>query len=474
MLLWHRTRFRPGNAAFIQSRHPARTLLLAFLLAICVGGLLLGLPICSREAPQSWSTAFFTATSAVCVTGLVVVDTATTWTPFGQLVILLLIQVGGLGYMLASTLLFLIFRRDPALHDRLLLRETFGQITLRDTLQLALRAVRFTLAVELIGAIILTAHFMGEPERGFGEALWRGVFHSVSAFCNAGFYLFGQDVPGVAGLVVYQDDALVNFTVAALIIIGGLGFTVCQELWEFRRGTPRRPLSLHTRIVLFMTFWLVVGGTIILLATEWSNPKTFGPLSLPLKMMAAFFQSVTTRTAGFNTVDFGQLRSITLLVMGIFMFIGASPGGTGGGVKTTTFAVTGAAVNATLHGRPDIEITNRRIPTEVVLRALMLIFLSFTVIVAGMFILTFTEPTTLIQAGFRDNLFMKLQFEVLSAFGTVGVSTGITPHLTEAGRIVIMALMFIGRLGPTTVAMALSRRDAPPKHRMPSEKVSLG
>jgi trk system potassium uptake protein len=455
----------------VQPRQPARTLVLLFLFAIMGGTALLQLPICAREGPIDLSTALFTATSAVCVTGLVVVDTATAYSWVGQAIILLLIQIGALGYMTASTVLVLILGRQPDLYSRLLLRETLGQVTLSDTRRLLFHAVGLTFAAEAVGALILTARFAMEPGRGLGEAAWRGVFHAVSAFCNAGFDLFGLDGHAIAGLGKYQGDWIVNFTVMALIIIGGLGFPVWAELLYRRRG---RPLTLHTRIVLVMSAALILVGFLGVLVAEWTNPGTLRLLPLHQKLLAALFQSVTTRTAGFATVDFADLRSITLLGMGVLMFIGASPGGTGGGVKTTTASVILSAIRASVYGKEDAEIHNRRIAAENVYRALVLFLLSFAFVVVGMFLLTTTEPDALMEAGFTANLFVQIQFEAISAFGTVGLSTGITPYLTDTGRVVIIILMFIGRLGPITVATALAKRGPVERRRLPEERVALG
>jgi trk system potassium uptake protein TrkH len=460
-----------SERSVVRPRHPARTLVFSFLVLVVLGALLLRMPFSVYGEPVSWSTAFFTSTSAVCVTGLAVTDTATTFSPIGQLIILLMIQIGGLGYMVASSLLFLLFGREPTLHERLLLRESFGHVTLKDTGRLLWRALRFALGVEAVGAVILTARFYQEAEHDLADAAWRGVFHAVSAFCNAGFDILGRDVRS-GSLIGYRDDVVVNFTVAALIIIGGLGFAVCQELL-YERGRSRR-MTLHSRMVLAMTFCLVVLGTVSFLLTEWSNANTLAPLPLGNKMLVSFFQSVSFRTAGFATVDFADLRSITLLLGGMLMFIGASPGGTGGGIKTTTFAAVLVAMTASLRGRRDAEIFHRRLDNDLVFRAMLLIFMAVGIIVTAMFALTFTEPEGLIQAGYKGTIFVDLQFEVISASGTVGLSTGITPQLSEAGRMVIMALMFLGRLGPTTVAVAFAASQARRKYRLPDEKVALG
>ncbi len=460
----------------VRPRHPARTLMLLFLALIFIGGLLLRLPMSAQGEPLDWSAAFFTATSAVCVTGLSVFDIKETLSPVGQVILLLLIQAGGLGYMLASTFLLLVFGRELRLHERLLLRSTLGQVTLRDTRTLVLRAVAFTLFIEVLGAIVLTVRFMALPGFSFLQALWYGIFHSVSAFCSAGFDLFGVGPAGQHSLAAFRSDVWVNFTIAALIAVGGLGFAVYQEFlvrWQTPRS-KRSPLSLHTRVVLAMSVALWGIFTLVILVTEWTNPHTLGPLSLGEKLLTGTFHSISLRSGGFSTVDFGTLRSITLMLCGMAMFIGAAPGGTSGGIKVTTFAAMMATVIATLRGKSDVEIFHRRLSTENIRRALVLVFVSFCVIVGGMVLVTFTEPNALIEAGQKDNLFMRLQFEVLSAFGTTGLSTGVTPHITDAGRIVLMVMMLAGRLGPITAASALAAPPPQSRRRLPEEEVALG
>lgn len=465
------SRFRAQLSTLNRPGHPARDLVALFLLLTLVGTLLLRLPACAREGAASWSTALFTATSATCVTGLAVKDTASFWTPLGQAVILLLIQAGGLGYMTASSVLAVLFRTQPDLNARLLLRETLGEVTLADTLRLFIGAVRFTLIVEGVGALLLTARFLVEPGRSPGDALWRGVFHSVSAFCNAGFDLFGRDGHAVASLGGYRNDWMVNLTIAALFIIGGLGYPVCAEL---TRRRANRPLSLHTRIVLLATLTLLPFGWGAVLLTEWTNPATLQPLGWGEKLLVAFFQSATTRTAGFATVDFADLRPITLMIMGLLMVIGASPGGTGGGIKTTSFAVALFAMRASLRGNPDVEAFGRRIAPAQVYRTVFLIFLSVAILIAGTFALVLTEPGAVGAKGVQDHLFVRLQFEVMSAFATVGLSTGITPFVSDAGRLVLVALMFIGRVGPVTAAMAWVPPPTTPRRRLPEERIALG
>lgn len=467
---WQEQWSESSRRIVIRPRHPARTLALLFVLAIVCGGMALQLPLCSRSGlPVDASTAYFTATSAVCVTGLAVVDTAATYSFFGQAVLLLLIQVGALGYMLASTLLVVFLRREPNFHDRILLRDTLGQLSLRDTFRLVRHAVLFTLVVEALGAALLASRFLLLLEVQAGDAIWLGLFHSVSAFGNAGFDLFGPY--GSTSLSRFRGDWIINFTVAALITTGGLGFLVCHELLQFRIG---KLLSVHSRIVLATTLALMVAGTVAILLTEWTNEGTLAPLPWPEKLLAAFFQSVTTRTAGFATLDLGSMRSVTLVILGLLMFVGGSPGSTAGGVKTTTFATMLLAVRASLSGRSDVEVFHRRLSPELIYRALVLAVLFLAVFAIGTFVLAFSEPVTLQVAGFRTNLFMRIQFETLSALATVGLSTGITPAITPLGRVVLMGLMFVGRLGPITVAAAIAAPKPPPQRRLPAEEVSLG
>ncbi|MBW3637869.1 MAG: Trk family potassium uptake protein [Armatimonadetes bacterium] len=458
----------------LRPRAPARTLVALFMAVIALGTVLLQLPISAREGSVGWSTAFFTSTSAVCVTGLSVVDIASTYSFFGQVVLLLLIQVGGLGYMLASTLLFLLLGGEVGLHDRLLLRDTLGQVALRDTRRLVLRAIKFTFFAEGVGALLLWLLFWHTGRYDGLTALWHGIFHAVSAFCNAGFDIKGVSESGVASLGVYRTHWGVNGVVSALIICGGLGFVTCSELWEWNKAKRRRALSLTTRLILWGTASLLVGGMAVFLFAEWTNPKTLGPLSLGDKLMTAGFQSVTLRTAGFSTLDFGQMRSITLLISGLWMFIGAAPGGTGGGLKITTFAAVLLAVKSTLRAESDAEIFGRRIATRDVFRSMVLLVLAFAAIVAGTFSMAFTEPQALMEAGYRDNLFMQIQFEVISAFCTVGLSAGVTGALTESGRAALIVLMFLGRLGPTTVAAAMAAPRTPPRRRLAKTELILG
>jgi trk system potassium uptake protein len=470
MLRLKRSRSTAGSSRSpVPIRHPGRTLVLMFLGLIAFGALLLYQPFSVRGEQLDWSSALMASSAAVCVTGLHTVETGTTFSFVGQLVLLVLIQVGGLSYMAASSLLYYLFRRQPTVHDRLLLRQTLGQVTLQDTQRVLFMGLKFALAVEAIGAVILTARFSLDPNRTLSEAIWFGIFHSVSAFCNGGIDLF--DVDGFSSLEGFRGDLVVNGVVMALVILGGLGFAVCYEIMHHRR---RRAWSLHTRIVLIASGALIALGAGVILLAEWTNPATLGPLPLGEKLLAGLFQSVILRTAGFSTIEIGDVRSITLLMIGIFAFIGGSPGGTAGGIKTTTFAVTLIAIYSSLACRHEPEIMERRLSNELIFRGLLIIFLSFGAIVVGIVLLTFTEPEALLRADTGGDIFMNLQFEVISAFTTVGLSRGITPHLTEMGRIVLMVLMVVGRLGPLTVATAWTAPGAAPRRHLPEENVSVG
>ena len=413
--------------------------------------------------------AFFTAASAVCVTGLTVVDTPGTFSPLGQGLILLLVQAGGLGYMTASTLMAALLRRQPGLQDRLLLRDALGEVTLADTVRLFQAAVRFTLAMEAAGALLLALRFAGDPGRSPGEALWLGLANSVSAFCNADFVWLGTaGSPGSLG--PYVADPLVNLTLASLIVTGGLGFVVCHELAGLRSG---RRLSLQAKVVLGMSAALILGGTLLVAAFEWSNPGTLGRLSPPHRVLAASFEAIAVRTAGFTTLDFSQLHVATLTTLTLLMFVGASQGGTGGGVKTTTLAVCLAAGAASLRRRPDVELLSRRVPAEVATRALVLVGASALAVEAASLGLLCTDGARLAALGVTD-AFVRLRFEAVSAFATAGVSTGITPMLSDGGRLILMSLMFAGRLGLVTLASAALIGDTLVQRRWPEERIPLG
>ena len=433
--------------------NPAQTIIAGFAAIILAGGLVLSMPAASADGqPTPFLTALFTATSATCVTGLVVVDTATHWSTFGQLVIMLLIQFGGLGYMTVATLMALAIGRRIGLRERLVLQEAHNLYTLGGIVRFTRRVVLITLAIEAIGAILLMLRW--RPDFGLARAAYLGIFHSISAFNNAGFDLMG----GFRSLTGYAGDVSVNLTIALLIILGGLGFTVLVDL-----GRPRR-FTLHAKVVLATTAILIVAGTALVYLLEFRNPDTLGRLPGWQGVLAAFFQSVTPRTAGFNTLDTSRLLDPTLMLLIALMFIGASPGGTGGGIKTTTFVAPMAVIVAMLRGRPDPELFWRRLPPVVVYKAVTIALVAVAFVVTMATALAFTERVEFIQA----------LFEVTSAFGTVGLSTGITPSLSTVGRIIIMLTVFTGRVGLLTMAFALTHRQQPANFRFPEERIMIG
>lgn len=428
---------------------------------ILLGTLLLVLPISASTGDSvGWSAAFFTATSAVCVTGLVVVDTPTAFSGFGQAVVLALIQVGGLGYMAVSTVIAVMLGRRVTLGDRLLLQASLNVGTRRDLVRFARTVIALTVVAEAIGFVILTLRWW--PDFGLGRAAWLGLFHSVSAFNNAGFSLFSTS------LVDWRGDLVVNLTVMTLVVGGGIGYLTLTEIGRVQRWSK---LSLHTRLVLVMTTALLAGGAVAYFAIERSNAATLGGLPAFEAALAAAFQSVTTRTAGFNTLNIHELEPASLFLTLIFMFIGGGPGGTAGGVKVTTFGVTVLALWATLHGRRDVAVFWRRLPLELVAR-------SFLICLTGFLALNLAAGLLLVL---EDQELLPVLFEAASAFGTVGLSTGaagspvsLSGDFSSAGRLLVCALMFVGRIGPLTVAFALAGRHHPSRVSYPEERVLIG
>lgn len=426
-----------------------QAILVSFAAMIAVGTGLLALPAASQNGQSvGWLTALFTATSAGCVTGLVVVNTMQQWSVFGQLVILGLIQLGGIGFITVVFGSLLLFRQRIGLRQRLAIQSLFNQDSGGGMGHLVRRVLRFTVIIEGGGAILLTLGLM-LANRGYslGEALWLGVFHAISAFCNAGFDIFGQ-----TSLGDFQGHWLINLTVMALITLGGLGFPVLDELQ--RRGQKRgrvRHLSVNAKLVCLTSFGLVLTGTLLFALLEWTNPNTLGGLKAPAKWLSAAFEAVTLRTAGFATLDQGQLTPLSKVIACGFMFIGGSPAGTAGGVRTITLALLVAAVVSGLRGHTGIVILGRRIPLALLQRALAVFFALLTVIAGAVLLLHFTEA----HSAFKPQL-LDLAFEATSATGTVGLTTGLTPHLSAAGKLIIAGCMFIGRLSPLALAIALT------------------
>jgi len=456
-------------------RSPKRLLLLTFLLLILSGVVLLSLPgVTEDDAGLDWVDILFTSTSAVCVTGLIVTDTGTTFTFFGQAIILLLIQAGGLGILTLSNWLFLtLFQQPGALRVRMVLEETHGAVRDIEPTHLLRNIIRFTFVSEFIGACLLFIRFRGEQD--LPNAVWSAVFHSVSAFCNAGFSLYSDS------LVRYRDDWLVNLTVLGLIVTGGIGFIVCTDLASVLPRIPRRHwknpavawrrLSLHTRIVLTTTGILLVGGAAVVLMLEGHNQLSGMPWCQ--RLLPALFLSGTSRTAGFNTLETGELTNVTLMLLMLFMMIGASPGSTGGGMKTTTFAIIVAMGYSRMRNRRRVEMLGRSIPEDLAAKAIttMVAFLGLTV--AGTTLLEYLQFGSASHSVAPGRL-MDFGFEVVSALGTVGLSVGVTPVLEPAGKLVLVVLMFAGRLGPLVLASTLIGRQKTLPYSLPEERVMVG
>jgi trk system potassium uptake protein len=436
---------------------PPRILVLGFAAIILIGASLLMMPFAtaSGQSPR-FIDALFTATSATCVTGLVVVDTGTYWSFAGQLIILSLIQVGGLGFMTMATLFAIFLKRRISLKERLVLQEAFNQTSIEGIIRLVRKVVLYALSIEAIGALLFTIRFMFDMPAG--EAVYKGIFHAVSFFNNAGFDIMGD----YRSLVDYVGDPLVNIDAMLLIILGGLGFVVLADLVEFRKLKNR--LSLHSKVVLSMSGLLIVIGAVVILVFEYTNSRTMGPLGFGEKILAALMQSVSPRTAGVNSLDIAGLRQATQFMIIILMFIGASPGSTGGGIKTTTFAALAGAVMAMVRGKEDVVLFKNRLAQERVYKALTVTLFAFALVMTATMILSTTE----------DHQFLMILFEVTSAFGTVGLSMGLTTQLTLAGKIIIILMMFIGRLGPLTLTYAVGRKQQRVLYRHAEGKIIIG
>nr|WP_263326752.1 TrkH family potassium uptake protein [Neobacillus sp. Marseille-Q6967] len=435
--------------------HPAQILVIGFASLILIGTLLLMLPIATYEEGRGLSLidALFEATSAVCVTGLAVVDTGSTFTMFGEIVMLCLIQIGGWGFMTTGIFMFIILGKKIGLKERLLLQDSLNVFSLAGVVQLVKKIIIITLLIETLGIITLSIRWSFEMP--IGKAIYYGVFHSISAFNNAGFGLEPDN------LSKWVSDPTVNLAITLLFITGGIGFTVILDLWEKKSF---KKLSLHSKIALIMTVILNILGTSIILGAEFNNPATIGNLGWDGKLWASYFQGVVTRTAGFNTIDIGGLTLSSQVFMMALMFIGASSGSTGGGIKVTTFAIILLAFWSVVTNRDDVNIFKRRISQDLVNKSLSIVVTATAFIFLVFFLLTFTEKAPMNE----------ILFETISAFGTVGLSTGLTYELSPIGKLLITLMMFIGRLGPLTMAFALlkTRKDA--KVRFAEEKILIG
>ncbi len=441
----------------------ARTICLGFLTVIAVGTLLLLMPFSTSTG--NWNNpivALFTSTSAVCVTGLIVVDTGSYFSFWGQLIILLLIQVGGLGYMMTSTFLMLLIGRKFDLRQKLAIQESFDRPFLQGSKNLVLSIIATTLIFEIAGIFLMVNTF--SADHGLNKGLWYAIFHSISSWNNAGFSLFEDSLVG------YRSSLLINLVVPGLVIFGGIGYEAIIEmyLWSVDRLKNNRELfcfSLNFKVVTSTTFFLLILGTFAFFATEFNNPETFTYLNLKEKILAAWFQSVTTRTAGFNTIDIGQMTTGALFVTMGFMFVGASPSGTGGGIKTTTLRILINCTRSVLRGKEEVIIYQREVPVSLILKAVAVVFGSAMTVILVTFIIS------LIESDFNS---IQIFFEVISAFATVGLSTGITASLSTLAKLVLIITMYTGRVGVLILMAAIIGESRPSMIKYPEENLLVG
>ncbi len=454
---------RPKDFLAKRTIRPERILALGFLCVILTGTVLLMLPIASlNHQSVGFHSALFTSTSAVCVTGLVVVDTGTTYTFFGKMVILVLIQIGGLGFMIFATLIMIALGRRISLRNRVLIRESMNATGLSGLIRLIRWFTLMAVLIELTGAIVLSFRFI--PIFGWEKGIENSVFHAVSAFCNAGFDLFG----GFKSLSDFNNDPVVVLTIASLIILGGLGFFVLLEIYQNRLRFNK--FSLHTKLVLIITAALLFLGLILTVSFEWDNPNTLGGMGFFQKLLNGFFQSVTLRTAGYSTFNQAAMTDSTKLIGIILMFIGASPASTGGGVKTTTIGILFLTVISVVQASDSVVVFRKQIPFNVIRRALAIVLISLFIVIVSACALSLTER----DAGVK---MIDLLYESTSAFGTVGLSSANTPDLSRLSQSLLIPVMFFGRVGPLTLAFALARRlehNAKNRLHYPEDKPMIG
>ncbi len=441
----------------------ARTICLGFLTVILAGTILLMMPFSTSNG--TWNdpiVALFTSTSAVCVTGLAVVDTGTDFSFWGQLFILLLAQIGGLGYMTTTTFLILLVGRRFDLRQKVAIQQALDRPGMSGSTQIIRSIIATTLIFEITGIFLLLPAFV--KDFGWNQGLWLAIFHSVNAWNNAGFSLF-QD-----NLIGYQTSGLVVFTITGLIIFGGIGYQVILDIYLWLRDRfLRKPnaivLSLDFKVAISTTLILLILGTIAFFCIEIRNPKTFGDLNLPGQLLLAWFQSVTPRTAGFNTIDIGQMTDSGLFITIAMMFIGASPGGTGGGIKTTTLRVLTSSTRAILQGKEEVLLYDRKIAISLILKAIGVVFGSLATVIGATILISITDP----------NLeFIQILFEVVSAFATVGLSTGITGTVSMAAKIILIITMYIGRVGVLLLMSAILGDPRPSRVHYPEENLLVG
>ncbi len=434
--------------------NPPRILALGFGSLILLGSLLLNLPMATvNNESIGFINALFTSASAVCVTGLVVVNTAEFFSLFGKIVIIILIQIGGLGFMTMATFGALIVGKKISLKERLVIKEQLNLGSLSGLVRLTKYVLIVTFAIEAIGALLLASKFI--PIYGLGEGIWFSVFHAISAYCNAGFDILGNS------MVPFANDLVINLTLSSLIILGGLGFTVYLDISKNHKFSK---LQLHSKLVIWITSLLVILGTIVFLIIEFNNPHTLGNLSISQKILPSFFQSVVTRTAGFNSLNMALIKDTSAFLFIILMFIGGSPGSTAGGIKTTTFGAIALTTISIIKGDKDVIAFKKRIPDNVINRSLAIVTVAMVLIIIVSFVLTVTE----------DAAFLEVLFETTSAFATVGLSRGITGDLSDIGKVIITLTMYVGRVGPLTMAFAFAQKSKHSKLRYAEGNIIVG
>lgn len=434
-----------------------RILALGFAIVILLGGVILSLPISSKSGRYtSLVDSIFTATSAVCVTGLVTVDTGTYWNTFGQCVIMLLIEIGGLGFMSITTFIAMLLGKKITLRDRLIMQEAMNTFDIQGLVKMLRYVLGLTFVVQFTGALLLSLVFI--PRYGISTGIFYSVFHSISAFCNAGFDLFGN----FTSLTGFNNNYFVIIVISVLIVVGGLGFSVLIEILNYKKI---RKLSVHSKIVLCVTTSLIFGGALAIFLVEYSNDSTLGGLNFGEKILNSLFSSITSRTAGFNSISTGDMTMSGKLITIILMFIGGSPGSTAGGFKTATFGVLVLTVVSVLRGRSDTEAFGRRFSKETVYKAFTLFAIGMAIILGVTMILSVAEP---------DQQFINILYEASSAFGTAGLTTGVTQEIGTLSKFVLMFTMYCGRVGPITVFLAIIKRNKNSGIRYPEGKILIG
>ena len=434
-----------------------RILAFGFAIIILLGGVILSLPISSKNGTYtSLVDSIFTATSAVCVTGLVTVDTGTHWNTFGHCIIMLLIEIGGLGFMSFTTFIAVILGKKITLRDRLIMQEAMNAFDIQGIVKMLIYILALTFSVQVVGALLLSFVFI--PEFGLGTGIFYSIFHSVSAFCNAGFDLFGN----FTSLTGYYNNYYIILVISILIVIGGLGFSVLSEILNYKKI---RKFSVHSKIVLYVTAGLIIGGAVLIFLVEYRNDATLGSLNFGEKIFNSLFSSITPRTAGFNTISTGDMTMSGKLITIILMFIGGSPGSTAGGLKTTTLGIIILTMVCVLKGRDDTEAFGRRFSKETVYKAFTLFAIGMVIVLGVTMILSIVEP---------EQQFIDLLYEASSAFGTAGITTGVTQEIGTLSKVVIMFTMYCGRVGPITVILALMRKNKKTGIRYPEGKILIG